>query len=188
MPNILALDPAFRHFGWVVFSVTASGETPIDAGCIVTKKAAKKKGIYAADDNHQCAQAIARKLFYLVDYYNPALICAEAPGGSQSSKAAQLLGASAGILSTVVAYHETIPFIQVDKMSIKKALTGGNKASKDEIEAVVVEKYPALRELCTSVNPPSLHEHVYDAGGVLIACGDASEVQMVRQIARHQED
>lgn len=180
--HILVLDPSFRNTGYVVLALQPTGEVIKEAGVIVTKKADKKKRAYAGDDNHRCAQEIATRLDGLLTTWGPSIIIAEAQAGSKSSKAAQLMGMSWGVISGLAVVFD-IPVMQAQPTDVKEANCGNKKASKDDIREAVQEQYPEAEAAVAHIAPPSLHEHVYDALAVFVACRDSNEVRTLRQLA-----
>lgn len=181
MQYVLTLDPSFRHNGWAVVELSAAGTRIIAAGVIVTKKADKKQKAFAGDDNHRCSQEIAEQLSAVIDCYKPVMITAEAQAGSKNSRAAQLMGMNWGVVSAV-ACLKGVPILQATPTAVKRALTGKKDASKQEIEEVVVARFPELVSLLQATRPKSLHEHAYDAAAVYIACEDSTEIKMIKRM------
>ena len=181
MSTVLLLDPAFRNFGWAVMTLGPVEDFICDVGVITTKKADKKQRLYVSDDNHTCSTHIAQQLQSIVATYCPIFICAEAQQGSKSSKAIQMQGMAWGILSAVAAVNR-VPVLQAQPQQVKKALTQRNDASKEEIEAVVCKHYTDLAERVKIIKPKSLHEHIYDACAVGIACLNSTEIQTARRM------
>lgn len=181
--HVLALDPSFRNTGWAVVRLEPEQEVVLAVGCISTKKANKKQKAFAGDDNHRCAQEIARVLGRLLEEWMPEIVCAEAQAGSKSSKAAMLMGMGWGIISALTEVRE-VPVLQVTPVAIKEANTGSKKASKDEIEQAVRQRYPEVEALLETAGvKPAQCEHVWDALSAAIACFDSNEVRTLRRLA-----
>lgn len=174
--HALALDPSFRNTGWVIMRMGKT-DTPIAAGVIRTKKSTKK--VYAGVDNYRCSQELARALSDLIDRYKPSVVVAEAQAGSKNSRAAQLMGMGWGVISCVT-FLKHVPVVQATPASVKKLVAGSNKASKKQIEDVVITRFPAIVPLAKKVKPKSLHEHIYDALAVWVACGADEVVKLLR--------
>jgi len=181
-PYILALDPSFRNNGWAIIDVSDNETRVVDVGVIKTKKSDKKLKAFAGEDNHRCAQEIARALNAVFTLYKPQLVCAEAQAGSKNSKAAQLMGMNWGIVSAI-SYVEEVPIIQARPSQVKVANTGKAKASKEEIADAVINRFPELKKLITKVKPKGVHEHIYDAVSVFVACEISTEVQTVKKVS-----
>ena len=96
------------------------------------------------------------------------MVYAEAESGSQSSKAAQLMGKSWGVVSAVTLMVD-VPVMQVQPKELKKVLTGEQTASKKDIEAAVKERFPGVEKLFEDIKPRGVHEHGYDAIAVFIS-------------------
>lgn len=181
---LLALDPSFRNTGWAVIRLQFASEDIVKVGCISTTKADKKLKAFAGDDNHRCAQEIARDLDGLFEEWQPELVCAEAQAGSKNSRAAMLMGMGWGILSTVTQLREVV-VLQATPKRIKEANTGSKTASKKQIEQAVKERYPhAEAILADSGIKPAQEEHVWDAISVAVACLGSSEVQTLRRLTK----
>jgi Holliday junction resolvasome RuvABC endonuclease subunit len=178
---VVALDPSFRNTGYAVIELGEKGPVLRSVGVIVTKKIDKKVKMYAGDDNHRCAQLIATQLGEVLDVWKPFLVVAEAQAGSKNSRAAQLMGMGWGVVSAVTAARRT-PVIQAQPQSVKLATTGVKTATKLAVQTAVQLRFPAVVPLLADVRPPSLHEHVYDALGVFIACESSTEIQSIRGI------
>ena len=181
-PVLLLLDPAFRHFGWAVMTLGQEVETIVECGVIRTEKAQKKQKLLASDDNHRCTGEIVKGLMEVAAKYQPFLICAESQQGSKNAHAMQLQGMAWGALSAIV-HMSKLPLLQAGPQTVKKFLTGRRDASKEDIEAVVCSRYANLKDLVAEIRPPSLHEHVYDAVAVGVACLGSETIQMARKMA-----
>lgn len=173
-PLILALDPSFRATGWALLRIGDPFRVE-EVGVIATEKAHKKDKAFAGDDNHRCASILAGGLHALMQR-DVALICAEAQAGSKSSKAAQMMGMAWGVVSAVSAV-QNLPVLQARPTQVKEANCGVKTASKEDVQAAVSNRFPEAAGLLASVKKKSLHEHVYDALSVAVACFDSTEVR-----------
>ena len=131
-PKILACDPSFTAWGWVVFQ----NHTRIDSGCIKTEPEAKKRRIHQADDVTRRASEIIVSLMEIIGEHEVEFIVSEQPHGSQNAKAAVMIGIVTGILQ---AFSDlwNIPIEWYPERDSKKALLGRISASKAEVIAEV---------------------------------------------------
>ena len=178
----LALDPSFRNLGWIVFKAGF----PVHCGVIITKHTVKSaikkkivpKGTLEGEWHLRCVNDIASKLRNIIVTYDIKDIYSEALGGSQSARAAKLGGSTWAILATLEACLPINPITYVTEDRVKKIIGGvkhGEPLTSDEkkkkVEDRVREVFPEFGDLVkSSVKLASLHNHIYDAGGVYLAC------------------
>lgn len=127
-PTILACDPSFTGWGWVVFE----NHTRIDSGCIKTSPEAKKRRIRQGDDRARRTGEIVQALLEIIGDHKIEFIVAELPHGSQNAKAAVMMGIVMGILEATSTWAG-IPMEWYSEADAKKALLGRISASKAEV-------------------------------------------------------
>lgn len=135
-PKILALDPSFTAFGWVVFQ----NHTRIDSGVIKTEPMAKKLKIREGDDRTRRIGEIFAELCVVVNGHKIDFIVAELPHGSQNAKAAIMMGAVAAIIA---AFDKllNIPVEWFSEADAKKALLGRISSTKAEVIDAIEETF-----------------------------------------------
>lgn len=134
---ILTLDPSLRAFGWAIVSANKI----IACGCIKTAKSSKR----VTDSDTDRLEFISKELADQILKYNPTKIVFEHAAGSKSSRANQALAFVKGlVIGLAVAYN--IPFQTVTAKEVKKGLTSNRNAEKDELQKIVIEKYPDFNE------------------------------------------
>jgi Holliday junction resolvasome RuvABC endonuclease subunit len=153
LPTVIAMDPSFSAWGWVVFK----NHTRIDSGCIKTESLAKKLKIRQGDDRMRRIGELYHELLKPIAKYNVEFIVAELPHGSQNAKAAISMGAVAGI---IMAFDKlfNIPVEWYTENDAKKALVGRNSASKAEVIAAIEELFEDK-----IIGPKYVREAVADA-------------------------
>jgi Holliday junction resolvasome RuvABC endonuclease subunit len=162
MGRIITLDVSECATGWAV--VTAQGPDVLTVerhGCIVTKPGGKRVG-KTADDIRRCSE-IAAAVAEIVEGWPPRLIVAEMPTGSQRAAGAKAMGMCLGILGSVRIILD-IPCEWITPQAVKKAAGGKLNATKGEVQAGVLERWPDL-QFRNQVE----REAVCDALGALLA-------------------
>lgn len=152
MMRVLCLDLAYRHIG-VCFGVIEQGIfTPEKVSIINTPPRKTKKNISGTD--FEDCQKISRQIKRAVKGQD--LVIFELPGGSQSARAARVLGYTIGIMSTLPKVKHVSP------TEVKKVVK--SRATKDEIIRWVLQRHPNLEGWDKIKN--SEKEHVADAVAV----------------------
>ena len=82
-----------------------------------------------------------------------------------------------GVVGTL-AFRHGLPVLQVSPQDLKRCLTGSKTASKAEVQDALTARYGPL----TLPSQRTLHEHVCDALGAVVACLDAAPVLMARRL------
>ena len=135
-PAILACDPSFTAWGWVVLQ----GHMVQAAGCIKTKPDHKKKKIRAGDDQARRVREIIQELNRIIDRHHVQYIVSELPHGSQNYKGAIMIGVVTGIMEGFNVLRN-IPLEWYLENDAKRALFGRISASKAEVRAAVDDLY-----------------------------------------------
>lgn len=96
--NILANDPSFTAWGWVVLN--HKGQI-LKQGCIKTKTEGKKRRIRKGDETVQRTGEINKVLLDVIKEYKISYIVTELVHGSQNAAGAIMIGITIGILRTI---------------------------------------------------------------------------------------
>ncbi len=163
---VFGVDPAFANFGLVVYDVAED----ILLACYTfrTKKEAKKRGIYVADDDSRRLAETTREYLNVIDQWKPKLIFSETPaGGAQGFRPAQGL-AYANALATIPPLTAGITVVNITARDAKKAATGKVDGSKEAVAAAVRKRFPGAPHAPFS-KVKALNEHQYDAASTLMA-------------------
>jgi len=136
--TILACDPSFTAWGWVVINLKGK---IIDAGCIKTVPSDKKLRIRKGDDKCRRISEISQKLLSTIEKYNVRFILSEQPHGSQNANAAFMIGICLGIVQTLAdSLHIGIEWYSEE--DCKRCLLGKRSVTKDETIQAIKEHYP----------------------------------------------
>jgi Holliday junction resolvasome RuvABC endonuclease subunit len=153
---IMCLDMAFSNIGVSIFCDDAL----VFVTCIKTKKTKNKKTKVSVD-NLSRAEHIIIQLMSLIRKYKITKVISELPSGSQSAKAANLLGMATGILVGVNVLSG-VEYDYVTPTEVKKALCNNRFADKDEMIESVKRKYPYF----DFPKQKNQMEHIADSIGV----------------------
>jgi len=135
-PRIMACDPSFTAWGWVILE----GHLVQAQGVIVTKPEAKKKKIRAGDDQARRVREIIMELERIIKEYHVSYIVSELPHGSQNYKGAVMIGVVTGILEGFNVLRN-IPLEWYLENDAKRALFGRLSASKAQVKEAVDNLY-----------------------------------------------
>lgn len=128
---ILGIDGSLTATGWTRVAVMGGVAEALAESCVQTSPEAKRRRIYAADDDGRRIDEIAGALSHqmrVVDF-----VAVEAPAGSKSSKAAKALGLVYGAVRALACAHGK-PLIVVQAADAKRAMTGDKAASKSLVQ------------------------------------------------------
>lgn len=129
---VLCLDPSFRHFGYSVFDYRPQNLITIRSfGVIEVPKVASKVGGLTAREVADM-EVISEHLCSLCELWKPDLVLAELPAGTQSARAARLLGAVTGLV-VGLCHAKVVPVIWHGARTVKKWVIGDSCATKDQI-------------------------------------------------------
>lgn len=159
--RIAALDGSLRNFGIAKLDYDIHTEELSVADLILTKtKKSQVKIVRASSDNLARAQVIAESI--RDNLKDCAFVFAEVPSGGQDFKAAMAFGIVVGLYASI-----PIPLIEVSPSETKMAAVGTRTASKKEMIAWAVEKFPGApwltRKLKGEIVPIDANEHLADA-------------------------
>ena len=146
---ILTLDPSLNAFGWAI--IDEKTNIVHNCGCIVYP-ASKKTNISSMKDkvigkynqDTLVLTSIFKKLDDIIKTNKVAAIYTEVAIGSQSSRAAEALSMVKGLTISLAATNKLVIY-PVSPSKIKEVLAFDRNATKEEIYAKVVEKFPTLK-------------------------------------------
>jgi len=144
MATVITLDAAFRNIGVAVLCNDTGSWEILHTETIQNSKQSKKMNIYAVDDDVRCMRIILDRLEILRNMFEPSVIAAEFPVGSQSSSAARLLGCVTGLI-TAWAHPLDVLLIPIQPQAVKDyatVQTGIKKPGKMDIQRLVCKMYP----------------------------------------------
>lgn len=138
--RILTHDPSMTAWGWAVIEFVNGKPVITDSGCIKTEPEYKKRRIRKSDDTSRRLERICQELLQVHDAHDIQWIVSEAPHGSQSASAAQMIGAVAGLL-VGMAKTLGLPLEWYSEGDAKKNLLGKRSGSKKDIQDCIIDIY-----------------------------------------------
>ena len=136
--RLLCLDVSLCNTGVAVWEITSRSFQWF--GCLSTSKEAEQRDIYVAEDNVRRCQFLTRQLGTIIKRWEPVAILAELPfGGAQNAKAAAAMAMSLAI-TACLAQNFGIMLCPVRPTETKQLVSGGRKASKQEVISFVQKR------------------------------------------------
>lgn len=161
--KIIAIDPSLRNtgiaFGWLNLETLEWGVDRVELN--ETEKAKTKTVRKSSDDFDRCRilhEAVAKA------EKEAAIAFVEMPIGSQNAAAMLSYGACISLIASL-----EIPVIQCTPMEVKKFATGDKNATKEEMIAWAVQKFPQVNWLERGGKVLLKNEHLADAVGAINA-------------------
>lgn len=148
----------FSNTGWCLFD----GGTPLESGCIKTKKNAlkfPKSKFRVTKDNERRCNELAAELIQLIKTREPKAVIGELPTGGAKSAAALSQMAMATAIAVIVPPTLGIPSIWSTPIDGKRALLDKSSGEKDEMMWAVRDLYPDILWPKTK----NVFEHVADS-------------------------
>lgn len=188
-PIVLGLDPGFANLGWALATWEDEKLRVLNLGAIHTKKANKKQHILECEDNFARAQELAQEIRRFFDNYRVVAVCAEAMSFPRQASVAAKMAMAWGVIADIC--HTTgTPMVQPTPQRVKKALCGRNSASKEEVQAAVIERFPwhrrvggkTLAEIIEELSEKD-REHAVDAVATIAASEDSEVLKLARRMA-----
>lgn len=197
---ILTLDVGFANTGWAVVDPSGPRDGEIvEAGCIETKKSAKKRKVRLADDNAVRGALIASTVRDIVEMHGCIGIIGEMPSGGAKSASAMRDMAAATVAVSAAAAILGLPTDWCSPADVKRAACGIATATKTEIMDAVADfykwevkratasngvcrsKYIVPCQTCSRTFPGGKFEHVADAIAAYWALRNSNVVNFARQ-------
>lgn len=185
---VLALDPSFRNFGYVIFHQEDNDSpfVPIRGRVIRpaimsaeelkewNKKHKKTRGkLLKFDHRLTCIMEIIDELKLVSSMTSFDVIIAERLDGSQDAASARAFGIADGVLASLISFMG-VPYYRYTNIVIKREFTGSRKASKDDMILEAARRYPDFVEKYfasstqTETKFENIYEHLADACGVMV--------------------
>ncbi len=172
--GVICIDPGFEA-GMAVVSLDEQPPKIVYVDALQMKKQAKKKKILVADDDFQRSAGIWRWWDDVYQHIGQLVaVCAETGAGGQSAAAVKVMSYSKA-MAGAFALAKGVPFLTVSPQAVKKASTGRNNASKEQVWTAMMKKHPHLH---WGRFPKYLLDEAADACAVWEACKNATEIQM----------
>lgn len=180
--RILGIDPGLANMGWCIASYTQEAGLSVQLmGCIETKKDQRK--VLTSVDNTKRTQSVFEQLLGLMwaeEEGQPVLlvdaIAAEEVSYPRNSSSAAKMSLSWAAAACAASLGH-LPIVHASPKDIKEAVTGSRKASKGQVQSILVSMYPETVEALSGV-PEGRREHPYDALGAIVASLGSEVVKM----------
>lgn len=168
---IAGIDGSLRHFGMAKMALSDNGRKRVGAKItpifditvleleLFNTEKTKNKQVRVSSDDLQNAREIHAAYHAFIEDCD--FVFAEIPTGGKSSTAAKSFGLVIGILAST-----QIPLIQVMPLETKKATVGSKTASKADMIAWALKKYPDAPWIRQGARVTLANEHLADAVAV----------------------
>ena len=148
--RILAIDPGTRHMGVALFE----NGYPVHAGVKTIKK-------YKSP--HETLRDCRKVVLSLIDDFRPQAIVVEKTffANNRNSSLLNVLGDEI----KAIGKRKKIQVLGYAPSTVKKAVCGHGRASKEEVARVIVAKYPELKVYLTQDRKwkEKFHQNMFDA-------------------------
>jgi Holliday junction resolvasome RuvABC endonuclease subunit len=179
-PLVLGIDVGLATCGWAVVELLAEGGLRLGPLGVIRTQKAKTKGTLATDDLHRRGQELARALAHVLDSWPPVCVCAESISYPRNAATSAMIGRAWGVLDAELQ-RRGHALISASPKAIKKAATGKQSASKEEVIAALDARTDgALRRQLAGIRAKTMHEHPADALGAVVACLDHDHMRLAR--------
>ena len=162
----VAIDPSLSNTCLTVFEFGGDlgvDLTVIDSITITTQKNQNKKVRASSDLIERCVD-LYKGSKQFIDRYNPQIIFAETPSGSQSASGMKNYGVSCFLLASL-----SQRCIEVTPQEVKMASVGRKNASKKDMIEWAYEQHPEAPWIIRNDFPLMKQEHMADSIAVIHA-------------------
>jgi Holliday junction resolvasome RuvABC endonuclease subunit len=183
--QILALDVAFTNIGWALIEPYTDGEKIIALGTVENKSDPhqKKRGIRDSDIDMDRMQKLYAGIQRVIDKHRPYAVIGEIPGGGGKSSKSVAGMAKGKCVVAIVTYVNALPAEWTTESEGKMAMTGRKDASKLDMQAAVVKKFPDAGKLAPkSKRSKSGYEGWFEHSADAIAAYEAARYGMLRKM------
>lgn len=168
---LYGFDSSLTHFG---YAVAVRYPTAIQLQFVAA-------GVWSTTPDHEAEtrtadlgarlQGISSNLFRLVERHGtPSLLACEAlalPFGRTSMQVISTLGRARGLVDALAGQHQQQVY-ETQPAHLKRIVTGDQKATKQQVIAAMVARYPELVSLFAQLKAANV-EHAADAAAVIHA-------------------
>lgn len=178
---VLGVDPGLAHMGLALVCIEPGREVVEGLHVIQTVKETSRK-VTVGSDNVRRAQELGDPLLSIGARFRIRMIAAEAMSFPENASAAGKMSMSWGVLALFASIHR-IPIEQTSPQKIKRAVCGDPKASKEDVEFALLERYGnRIEDLL--IGPKAFREHAFDALGAVVAKLDSDVIRGARELMR----
>ena len=178
-PHVACIDIGYAASGVVILAMVDNRYQLVDKWVVRTKKSPNVRHIRSADDNIRRCKELFVALAAGINKHGCRAVAIEMPsGGARSAIAMRAMGLASGVVAGLDCFLLDVPFLYVTPADVKVALSGNNKASKEEMQSIAVKIYPTLFDGVKKTD----REHIADAIGVSESIKDDPVIQMLRSL------
>jgi Holliday junction resolvasome RuvABC endonuclease subunit len=128
------------------------------------------------------SRAIYVALSDLIMRYSPVVaIAAEAMSFPRNASNAAKMALSWGVIAAISEALQ-LPIVQSSPKEVKRAVASDPGASKEEVMAALIGKYPGQFDRFMATSPKADLEHGFDAAATVIAGLPSEAIQVARRI------
>ena len=177
--TVMGIDPSLRNTGIAIASVGQDTNRILSIdGLILARTQPGPKSQRKSSADFEAASIISGNIRLAVEKYNPTVVFAEIPSGTQSSRASFALGITLGIMATM----QPKP-IEVTPQQTKLQSVGVRTATKGEMIEWATTLYPdAPWQKSKGGRIMNSNEHLADACGVIHAGLLSPEWEVIRNL------
>lgn len=125
---ILGIDPGSRIIGFGIIKKSNKNYDYITSGCITTN---------AKEQLYKRIEVITNEINKLINYYKPNHVIVEKIFLNINPISTLILGQARGAILASISLHK-LPVFEYTALQIKKAVVGYGKASKNQVQHMVV--------------------------------------------------
>lgn len=176
MITALGIDTGLANLGVALVELRSPTDfTVLEMRHVSTAASDKKAKVLTADDDSRRVYEVVRALDPL--FARADFVTAEAISYVRNARTMAQIGRAWGAVDALVETYQ-FPFVQSSPQAIKKALTGVNSASKEEVQAAL-DKLAGycLGEKHLRATRKTAWEHPYDALGSILAARSSDVVR-----------
>lgn len=177
--KILAIDPALRHTGCVLFEDGQPSSVRL-----LTTESKKEKWMTVAEKDQEDMSDWTKSLRSAIREFRPDLICSEQSlGGGRNAFTVKTLALVNGAMYAMSTEDAMPPWVFTRVHDAKKAVTGKTTATKNEMIEGVVRIFPSIRKHLVSSKSSSgwndNAEHIADACASYLVCINNPAVRLM---------
>ncbi len=184
MLRLIGIDAGFASIGYAILdldSLSPNSETVVDLGVIRTELSDKKRKVLATEDNFRRAREIFQELELLYQQTQPRVLCVESMSWPRNAASSAKVGIGWGCIVSFAHVHG-LAVTQASPQEIKKRVCGKKDASKEEIQAQLIKRYPSIEGLLAKTISTQ-REHACDALAAIVTGFNSEIVRFARGAA-----
>lgn len=178
--RFIAIDSSLANTGVATGEINDEGVPKVTRIELHETKKSKNKQIRASSDAIERCRTTFKFIQDLIESFKPQVIFVETPSGSQSSNAMKSYGATCMLIGAI-----NPPPIEITPIEVKVSTVGKKTASKDEMIAWAIAKYPNLE---WHRNPDgslkNKNEHLADAIAIAYAGVKTNQFNQLKSLIR----